>query len=695
MVEIIKNANDTITFVCDGYILPCSLVKVEKVADNSNYYCLWVNEKEFYLFNVENKKHALKINTYTTAFKFCKIEFYSNNSKSFIAYRSDKNYAYILFENGDYEKNVFKYVGNEYNGIRPVKAHNDKWGYYNVFKKNFIYDINKGMFLEEDEELVQCYNTNCYTIYKKGLYYRFVLFDTNAHKTYYSDKIEHLEETDDDNKIIGKIYGKTIYTLLNKKNPTLPIGYYTSKPRYIAEKNCFIAKKINSFVVISNNKEISNCQWVEDAFIFHDNYILNRTTTGIWKLYRFSNGSEICTDWTNIRFDSECIIADTEKGKNQKVGNSDIDKFSQLLIEKSKSCFECLETKVIQANSNETERQSERQNEHQSEHIDNIRVEDKDKDNGKDKDFVPNNYLYNELPQFIDYLAFTEHVKISENGYIQTSRVHKVLSANNYICWIIYDKHAVAISKFLNTKVHKVVYYKENVDPGIFNEKLSLKNFIKISIATNKEETLFEELAKCCNESFFCKSSSDNLPCNIDCCIFINELYANKGDMFEYIQPWEKENIHENAYVCWAIKKERIIMVSEYLGYNQHRVVFKQKNNYHLRFPKHDYNRIIKININVTTKTTLVSSLSKLISSLNNIATSLNKLASSHSETSSIQTSKKIVAEDKGGDRENIVEMEARLQKLYQTKSNLEELGLKINDDIITEIKKIEEYLGR
>ena len=145
MVEIKKNNDNSITFICDGDILPCAFTKVDRVANFSNYYCLWINDKEFYLFNTKNKKYALKTNIYKGAKKFYKIGHYSKLTGTFVAYRSDKDYAHILFEYGDFEEYVFKYVGEEYNGIRPVKGCNDKWAYYNVVKRNFLYDINSGL----------------------------------------------------------------------------------------------------------------------------------------------------------------------------------------------------------------------------------------------------------------------------------------------------------------------------------------------------------------------------------------------------------------------------------------------------------------------------------------------------------------------------------------------------------------------
>ena len=194
MVDVKRNIDGTLTFSYDGFTLPYVFVKVEQVAENSNYYCLWITEEEFHLFNIRTKEYALKINTYKESKIFSKIEFYSKDTRSFVAYRSDKEYAYLLFEDGEYENYVFKYVGKELNGIRAVKGHNNKWMYYNVLKKEFTFNINKGLLLLDDEELVPLFNLRYYTVYKVDLYYRLIFFDIQKRKTYYSDKIEYFED---------------------------------------------------------------------------------------------------------------------------------------------------------------------------------------------------------------------------------------------------------------------------------------------------------------------------------------------------------------------------------------------------------------------------------------------------------------------------------------------------------------------
>ena len=481
MVDVKRNIDGTLTFSYDGFTLPYVFVKVEQVAENSNYYCLWITEEEFHLFNIRTKEYALKINTYKESKIFSKIEFYSKDTRSFVAYRSDKEYAYLLFEDGEYENYVFKYVGKELNGIRAVKGHNNKWMYYNVLKKEFTFNINKGLLLLDDEELVPLFNLRYYTVYKVDLYYRLIFFDIQKRKTYYSDKIEYFEDSED-NRVIGKLFNRNVYALFKRTNLITPIGYFNSKPRYVYARNIFIAKKLNFYVIIDGNKEISNCQWTEDCFIFHNNYILNKSKGGIWKLYNFNDGKEICTNWTNIRYDSElcCIVADTDNQKNKKIAESDIEGLSNLLLEKSKKCFEYTEPNIAQqkvCRSNTDVGIVKPQNE--------------------DKEVALNTSQYNELPPRIDFLAFVEHITISQDGYIISDRARKTLSVNDNICWIIQNKHVVAITRFLNTKAHKIIFYKEDVDLNIFDKSSQTKSFIRTNIRIrNGEDSLICELLK-------------------------------------------------------------------------------------------------------------------------------------------------------------------------------------------------------
>lgn len=523
MLEIKRNIKRSATFSYEGFSLPYAFVKVEQVAKNSNYYCLWITEDKFHLFNLKTKEYALKINSYKESKTFSRIEHYSRNTRTFVAYRSDEEYAYLLFEDGEYENHIFKYVGEEHNGIRAVKGYNNRWVYYNVLKKCFTFPISKGLLLDEDEELVPLFNLKYYTIYKIGLYYRLLFFDTRKHQKYQSDKIEFFEDTKN-NHVIGKLFNRDIYALFRRTNLITPIGYFNSKPQYIDTRNIFIAKKLNSYVIVDENKEISNCQWTKNCFIFHNNYILNKSAGETWKLYSFNEGKEICTNWTNIRYDSEqcCIIADTYKKKSQIITESDIENLYSLLLEKSKKCFGYIQSDIVQEDA------------YKSNNSDIVCI----KSPNDNKEIVQNTDKYNELPSCIDFVAFAEHITISQEGYIISSKAFKMLSTNNHVCWIIQDRQIIAISRFLNTKAHKIIYYKENVDSNIFKKSIQAKGFVRKNIKiVSGEDSLFNELSIYDYKSSIMKKNT-TIPCpadklmkgNVSKFYFDNVAYSLKVD---------------------------------------------------------------------------------------------------------------------------------------------------------------------
>ena len=45
MVEIIRNSDRTFSMISNGRILPTSFLKIEKVNDDSNFYCLWLDDE--------------------------------------------------------------------------------------------------------------------------------------------------------------------------------------------------------------------------------------------------------------------------------------------------------------------------------------------------------------------------------------------------------------------------------------------------------------------------------------------------------------------------------------------------------------------------------------------------------------------------------------------------------------------------
>lgn len=487
MVEIIRNTNGTFTFVCNNIQLPGAFLKVEKVAEESNHYCLWLNQQEFLLYNSKKNKYAPETSSYQDAKRFSKVEFYSIDFGSFVAYRSDIGYAYLLYEDGRFERKLFQFVGQEKGGIRPLKVSNGIWRYYDDNQRKFLYDTTKGLELKEHEELVHSFlltpERRSYTIYSKNeKYYRIILFDTIKHQTSYSELMEYFEESKDA-QIIGKLCNKNVYALFDLKGnkPLNAIGYYTNKPRYVAEKNIFIARDIESYAIISNRSKIGNYQWSEDNFIFHNDYILNKSGNGSWKLYSLKDGKEIYNNWRNIRFDSEQqqIVADTERQNNKVITDEDIKEFEQLIIEKSKQCYKCYQIS--------TPIKKEEKN-----NIEDDKIEKEEKSNNQ-SNMETNCNIYNKIPTSVDYIIFLNRITIKDGCIIGRNPTKG--ACYPYICWIIQEKRVIAITELTNRNEHKIIYYRENVIGGIFDQPIKSTGFInkKINIK-NSEKKLYERL---------------------------------------------------------------------------------------------------------------------------------------------------------------------------------------------------------
>ena len=438
-------------------------------------------------------KYVFNSFIYKDAKTFSKVCYYSINSKSFVAYRSDNNLAYIIFENGEYDKYPFKYVGEELYGTRAVKGQNDRWVYYNTLTRRVLVSIKKGLQLKDEEKLVKQYNHDYYIVCKDNLYYKILYHDFEKHKSYnLRDKIEYFEESCNGN-IIGKLYGKKIYFLFSSKNPIETIRYYTTKPKYNSERNVYIAKKGDSYVIIEKKRDVSNYQWETDDFVFYKDYVLNRTNTGVYKIYCLETGFELQSNYSNVKYSSkdDCIIVDTASEIKKKIYYTDLDELKSLLLNilktsKKENTVTYLRRNIIKnVNSNDS--------------IDECSNDDC-LDNGELDNAVvsTNNESKIVLPNRIDFIIFVDKIGLTNDGthLICPRRADKDLFTGCNICWIIREKLSIAITERKHAKTYKLIYYRENVDLGVFKNYIAQNYFYKLSVNIVDEETLFQEIER-------------------------------------------------------------------------------------------------------------------------------------------------------------------------------------------------------
>ena len=315
---IIKKSNGRYTLSINGVCLNADYFKIERLTEGSNNYLLWPDShsRDFYLYNIEKACYILG------GKKFKRTEYYSAHSSSFVAYRSDTNYAYIVYEDGDIDKNVVcKFIGEEYNGVRPIRTYGDKWLYYNCGKRKTAWRVENGLSLEDGLTLGRKLEDGCYIVSLANGGMIIYKYDGDRRRGY---RTEHK---------------KTIYDSIEKGTNS---SYYICKRRNL---------ELYDLLLCRNFRLLSNDQWTSPHFIFQDSYIFHNpnpnSSTGnfsIWKIV--GDGMLPINDmlgWKNIRiYHSNAgldILVDTDTENNKKVSVLDINNKYNELRERSASLY--------------------------------------------------------------------------------------------------------------------------------------------------------------------------------------------------------------------------------------------------------------------------------------------------------------------------------------------------------------------
>ena len=500
MNEIRTTSDGRYMLDCDASSSNKSFFKIEKLADKSNYYMLWEKEDmdAFYLYNAEKKFYALKTNTYRNAQLFRKIDFYSEETKSFVAYRSDKDYAYIVYDDGYMEQHAFLYVGEEYNGMRPVKTYGGKWLYYDTRKRKFAWAIERGYNLQEGESLGRRFNDNYFIVWRGDGSCSMRKYDEKRHRTIYLktkyDFIEEIRPT----IFVGKLRWKDVFELFVCCNTNTTIGCYNSKPVYDTKNNVFYARKEDAWCIIRNWRELYNCQWEECNFLFNGNYIFYKAISdNNWQIFDGNNGMELCYDWKNIRLydtdDDFYMLIDTEQEKNRKVFVNDIEQWRALLITRSKGLY--AQCELAQAKPTIVENNGNEQSAPITTTTTTVSQTSKASASKTQKTLKQEFAYPNKLPDLIEYCTTINDVKINNYQYLVCHRKsYDNLPTGKHICWIVWDRNAIIVTVYKH-KSHKIIYYKayDKEDKRLQHIQMPTQT-LKINMKNISEERFIENL---------------------------------------------------------------------------------------------------------------------------------------------------------------------------------------------------------
>lgn len=444
--------------------------KIQKVADNSNYYCLWDKEEDefFRLFNAEKKKYALgNTNSFEDAKLFIEVCNYSEASRSFVARRSDIPYSYIIYDDCTFESKAFKYVGEECNGMRPVMLIHDgqeKWLYYDSIKHRFLWPVEHGYTYKSGIRLGNWYNELFIVNLPKG-HYDLCYYDKDKHKLCF---------------IIRNCNGV---------------------PTYDKENKALIISKTGLFYIVIGINILSNYQWKENHFIIKGDYIFYKSShKNGYQIFSIKNGAEIFYNWKNVRVCSEnnqfYILADIDGVCQKKLTLKDLKQRWNELISRSEQNYMPANISALNSTSaTDAEVDTSKCDLRTYTSIEDTKPLRNKTEIKSEQRKVQAFKCENELPATIEYCTSINNPKINREGILYSKRKLNKLGTDKYICWLNNDNKAVIVTKLQGNKALKVVFMKTyDADNALPSNLECIKKFIPINITDVTENTLLRKI---------------------------------------------------------------------------------------------------------------------------------------------------------------------------------------------------------
>lgn len=466
---------------------------IEKINDQSNYYCLWKNDVCFYLLHVDERNARFVGGAY--AWGFNKITNYSDMTGSFAAYRSDAELAVLLYEDFYKVPDAFLEIGEECDNefrSRPVKyTYNGiRWCFFQTKQKQFAWRKEYGYIMpDEGMSLYQLFPNSYYSVLNEDGYSTLAFYNPNENR---GDKSFYFKQSYNHNykfksiKCVGKYIicesiGHFFYVFNTRAYEKVPLCSSISKP--IIGKGYIVLSDGDHHQIFKNDRIIENDRWSKDCQLkVKDDYVFCQNgKNNTWKIYWLKNGKEIYTGWKNIYIDNLNddnikIIVDTNDITQLERASTDILPEHQRWLESL--CISQPQRKEI-IHQTTPSIQGENGVSKTSDSL--IQPE-----YNSEQDFIKEKksaHIINDerLPDHIDFIVAMDSVKTikNEGKYIDCDRKCDVFKIGDVILW--YDKSAclLYVTIYRQYRTHKILITKESVlnkdYPTIFTS-VSIKN---------------------------------------------------------------------------------------------------------------------------------------------------------------------------------------------------------------------------
>lgn len=516
MIDILKIAENQYQLQKDGEVLVEDVfLKIERLNEHSNYYKLYPNDNCFLLYNVEKEVFSLNQKSAKLAHTFKCTDAYSFDTGSFAAYRSDVPYVHLIYEDGSFERDTYKYIGPESKDIhrsRPIqltgfaKENMSKWIYFhtkerkNAWNKTAAYEYYEGTMLA-DRFNNGYYSTCRYGLYTLHLYKPADIIGGTRQKTvHFSEKFESI--TENYGYLICKLHDKSIYRIYNENHNVKPLASFSSAPVRLLDKRMFVCKELEgnlSFLNLDNDRILENESWlVEDEYEIEENYLfIKKPGSETWRIYSRENGKEIHTGWDKVVLKREGkklrIFVDTDVLLGLEVAISRIEEFHLQYLSKLSALSQEIFSK--QTGNIETNQPSV-----------SVTITPKlDKQSISQTSIRPVPHVLPNVvgfPDKIDFITSISQIRCSSNKAILCPRKTNTLQKDDIIFWFDITNKIAYVTVFLFNKAHRILWSKQldNFEAELIKE-IPGKKFIEANLSDVTEQNIIEKVASLCRQS--------------------------------------------------------------------------------------------------------------------------------------------------------------------------------------------------
>ena len=510
MITIIRKGDQAYNLREDGWeLLNRDFYLIKQVHHDSCYYCLYIDENSFILYDSDDTKRKFfqvenrltEDPNIATVFEE-DVDHYSETTKTFVLHLKENDRVCLIKErsnncvvdDGGYM--CFRYVGPESENqdrSRPVQKCDGRWHYINC--KGFLkyawaekgtYDFN------DTEGLGPRFNDDFFSVKNFGTgLLKLAFYDRGKRRRvqYYPNEYKEIREFGR-HYLLCKLPNNNLRSLYYKRTKQV-ITSFCEDPRQIEEGYLRLKSEDSQKWFLLRRRDakiIENINWTSDKeIIVSGNYVFHGLNGCGWRIYSIKDGNEIYTGWQIIQ------ITTDSRGRIHLRGNYG----EQIGVELSIDGIEQAQSHFLESLSSRGKVRG-RGNTDEPDAPEMHTQENQPAPLGSDAHNRVRNIdgEFGDLPDRIDFICKMDKVKKANVNHILCSRRPDGLSSGNNILFIDSTDFALYCCRY-EFKSYRILWHKVGVRATQrLVELVSPNGFSKIDLIIHPDVDVIEQVER-------------------------------------------------------------------------------------------------------------------------------------------------------------------------------------------------------